>query len=108
MAWKHNASRTKIKSELNATCIFKSSGSMEFAVNDFRTSRYSQSPSDIFTPLSSQLISTRLSKSLHAAFPSAWRNTFNQDQIVTMIHGNSKSFGSMELLLDCSNISSLM
>jgi hypothetical protein len=25
-----------------------------------------------------------------------------------MIHGNSKSFGSMELLLDCSNISSLM
>jgi hypothetical protein len=49
-----------------------------------------------------------LSKCLHAAFPSAWRNTFNQDQIGTRINGNFKSFGSMELLLDCSNISSLM
>jgi hypothetical protein len=54
-------------------------------------------PFEIFTSMSNQLIFTRLLKSLHAAFPSAWSNTNNQDQIGIIYRCNFKSFGSMGL-----------
>jgi hypothetical protein len=76
----------------------RASAQWSFAVNnEFQHPNRPCSPFEISIPMSSQLIFTRLLKSLHVAFPSAWSNTNNQDQIGIIYRCSFKSFGSMGL-----------